>query len=139
MKQIKVFLDSSVIFAGLAFSKGGSFQVLLLIEAGIIIPYVSGQVVTEVTQNAQRKLPEVADAFYALFKVLKFNLIDPTENNLLYAKKLINEKDAGILAAAITAEVDWLLSLDKHFLRSRWKNVVDFSVGTPGDFLQKCP
>ena len=37
---------------------------------------------------------------------------------------IINEHDAPIMAAAISAKVNWLLSLDKHFLtlkeRGRW-------------------
>jgi len=39
----------------------------------------------------------------------------------------------------MTDRVDWLLSLDKHFLRGNWQDEVDFSVGTPGDFLQELP
>lgn len=48
---------------------------------------------------------------YALFKKLPFKITDPVEEDLALAKKLINEKDAPILAAAKTGKVDWLLSL----------------------------
>ncbi|WP_194175006.1 hypothetical protein [Desulfofundulus thermobenzoicus] len=76
------------------------------------------------------------DSYYALFKVLPFKIVDPTGKDLEYARSLINEKDAPILAAAICGKVDWLLSLDKHFLNNDWKGKVNFAVGTPGDFLQ---
>jgi hypothetical protein len=37
----------------------------------------------------------------------------------------------------MTSKVDWLLSLDSHFLNKDWEEKVGFSTGTPGDFLQK--
>jgi predicted nucleic acid-binding protein len=137
MKQIKVFLDSSVIIAGLASRTGGSHEVLALVELGIITPYVSETVVSEVFRNLQKKLPGCVDHFYTLFKALPFKMADPDDYDLERAKSLINEKDAPIMAAAMTAKVDWLLSLDKHFLNEDWKGKVDFAVGTPGDFLQE--
>lgn len=48
MKQSKVFLDSSVIIAGLASRTGGSHEVLALSELGIIVPCISEDVVSEV-------------------------------------------------------------------------------------------
>lgn len=136
MKPIKVFLDSSVIIAGLASGSGGSHKVLLLAELGIVIPYVSEQVITEVLRNIQLKLPGCTEAFYTLFKRLPFVLSDPVAEDLMRAKSLINEKDAPVMAAAITAKVDWLLSLDSHFLKD-WKGEVGFSAVSPRDFLQQ--
>lgn len=138
MKQIKVFLDSSVIIAGLASRSGGSYEVLALAELGIIIPYISGEVVNEVLRNVQKKMPGCVKQFYTLFKTLPFKIFDPADNDLKFANSLINEKDAPIMAAAMTGRVDWLLSLDRHFLKD-WKGKVDFSVGTPEDFLQELP
>jgi predicted nucleic acid-binding protein len=137
MRPIKVFLDSSVIIAGLSSRSGGSYEVLALAELGIITPYVSEQVVNEVLRNVQKKLPGSVDLFYMLFKRLAFILVDPAADDLILAKTLINEKDAPIIAAAMTSKVDWLLSLDSHFLNKDWEEKVGFSTGTPGDFLQK--
>jgi predicted nucleic acid-binding protein len=50
---------------------------------------------------------------------------------------MINEKDAPILAAAIAAHVDWLLSLDKHFLLENWAGRVNFRVCSPVTFLNE--
>ena len=135
-KQIKVFLDISVIMAGLASKSGGSHKVLLLAELGIIIPYTSEKVVTEVIRNVEKKLPGCLDLFYRFFRELPFQLTGYTDKNLELAKRLINDKDAPILAAAITAKVDWLLSLDKHFLYENLAEEVNFKIGTPGNFLQ---
>jgi predicted nucleic acid-binding protein len=137
MRPIKVFLDSSVIIAGLASRSGGSYEVLALAELGIITSYISEQVVNEVLRNTQKKLPGCVDLFYMLFKSLDFVMADPADDDLIHAKTLINEKDASIIAAAMTSKVDWLVSLDSHFLNKDWKGEVGFSIGTPGDFLQK--
>ncbi|MQL52370.1 PIN domain-containing protein [Desulfofundulus thermobenzoicus] len=135
--QIKVFLDSSVIIAALASMSGGSHEVLALAELGIIVPCISEDVVGQVLRNVQKKLPGCVDSYYTLFKVLPFKIVDPTDEDLEYARSLINEKDAPIPAAAISGKVDWLLSLDKHFLSGDWKGKVNFAIGTPGDFLQE--
>jgi len=136
MKQSKVFLDSSVIMAGLASRTGGSHEVLALAELGIIVPCISEDVVNEVLRNVQKKLPHCTAHFYALFKTLPFKTVDAAERDMEYAKSLINEKDAPVLAAAIGENVDWLLSLDKHFLKADWKEKLNFAIGAPKDFLQ---
>lgn len=135
MRRIKVFLDSSVIIASLASITGGSQKVLVLAELGVIIPCVSEDVVSEVIRNVQKKLPGALVHFYALFKTLPFRMVDATNSDIEYAKTLINKKDALILAAAIAGKVDWLLSLDKHFLTTNWKDRLDFIVASPGKLL----
>jgi len=52
-----------------------------------------------------------------------------------HAASIINEKDAGILAAAMSAKVDWLLSMDKHFLKGDLTYQAPFAIDRPGDFL----
>jgi putative PIN family toxin of toxin-antitoxin system len=136
MKSINVFLDSSVIIAGLASKSGGSYEVLALAEMKVIIPCISEDVVGEVFRNVQKKLPGSVAHFYTLFKKLPFKIIDPSEEDITKAGGLINLKDAQILAAAISGKVDWLLSLDKHFLREDLINKVNFKICAPGEFLQ---
>lgn len=137
MKLNKVFLDSSVIIAGLALKSGGSHEVLALAELKLIIPFISEEVVSEVLRNVQKKLPNSSPHFYTLFRTLPFKIIDATESDLEYSKSLINEKDAFILAAARSGQVDWLLSLDKHFLSANLKGKTGFSIGSPKDFLNR--
>jgi len=139
IKQTKVFLDSSIIIAGLASKKGGSYEVLVLAELNIITPCICENVVNEEFRNVQKKLPSGTTYMYTLFKKLPFQLIDPTIKDMEKAEKLINEKDAPILAAAITGKVDWLLSLDKHFLKADIGNQIQFGICAPGEFLRKLP
>lgn len=137
-KPIKVFLDSSVIIAGLASKTGGSHKILNLAELKLIIPFVSEEVVSEVLRNVQKKLPNSLVHYYTLFKTLPFKIIDASEKDLEVARALINVKDAPILAAAMAGQVEWLLSLDKHFLKAGLQGKVSFIIGLPKNFLLEC-
>lgn len=134
-KQISVFLDSSVILAGIYSKTGASHAVLILAELGLLKAVISEQIVIEVIRNVEKKLPDFVAHTYTLFKVIPFQLIDPAEDQLTYALGLMNEKDATILAAAFTAKAEWLLSLDKHFTDLS-QDALPFVVATPGEFLQ---
>lgn len=136
VKKIKVFFDSSVITAGLASSRGASCMLLSLTEMEVIESYISEQVVTEVIRNIEKKLPSCLPQFFTLFKNLPLMLVDYEKEKLKYAFELINDKDANILAAAMTAGVDVLVSLDKHFLDRQLAGKLDFIICTPGELLK---
>lgn len=135
MKPIKTFLDSSVIIAGLASQSGGSHKLLVLVELKIIKAFVSEYVVSEVYHNIEKKMPDLIDKTYLLFSRLPFVLIDPDHGSLKFAESMINAKDAPVLAAAVSGNVDWLITLDRHFLNQPWQNRLKFDLGTPGQFL----
>lgn len=135
MKPIKVFLDSSVIITGLASSKGGSREILNLAELKFLVPIISEQVVREVTRNIEKKLPDRLPHYFQLFRLLPFVMVEPGLEDLEKARKLINPQDAGILASALTAGVDWLISLDKHFLALNNEELL-MKIGSPGDFFE---
>ncbi len=137
MKQIKAFLDSSVIIAGLASKTGGSHKILLMAEYQIIIPLISEVVVQETLNNIKKKMPQHYRLFYTLFQKLPFKLVDPNEKDFKRALTMINEKDVPILAAAMTGKAEWLLSLDRHFIEPEIALVAGMNIGTPGDFIQK--
>lgn len=137
MRQSKVFLDSSMVITGLASATGGSREILALAELGVIIPYISEDVVSEVVRNIQKKLPGSIGPFITLFKKLPFKMIEYTAKDLVFAKTVIHEKDALILAAAVSGKVDRLLSLDKHFLTIKCEEDLDFVISTAGEFLRK--
>ena len=82
MKQIKIFIDSSVIIAGLASKTGGSHEVLALAELKLIIPCISEDVVSEVLRNVQKKLPNCVAHFFTLFKALPFRIVDANERKM---------------------------------------------------------
>ncbi|WP_003545686.1 PIN domain-containing protein [Desulfotomaculum nigrificans] len=136
LKKIRVFFDSSVLIAGLASPDGASNMLLVMCEMGFITPVISEKVVTEVIRNIERKLPRCLPHYHRLFKTLPFELADPTPELITQAQKMINQKDADILAAAINAGVAYLVSLDKHFLNINFPDC-NIQICTPGDLLEK--
>lgn len=132
----KVFFDSSVVIAGLASPYGASAALLTLSEMGLIIPVISERVITEVIRNIEKKMPKYLSHFIRAFKILPFMLREPDEKDIKIAGNLINEKEAFILAAAISSEVDYLVSLDKHFFNLQCKNL-SFKICTPGELIKE--
>jgi predicted nucleic acid-binding protein len=137
MRKIRVFLDSSVIMSGLASVNGGSHKVLALAELGIINPYISAEVESEVMRNVAKKLPNAVVHFERLLEELSFTVVEASKEDHERAKLIINEHDAPIMAAAISGKVDWVLSLDKHFLAVKGSGGLNFTIATPGEFLQQ--
>lgn len=135
LKKNRVFFDSSVLIAGLASPEGASGMLLAMCEMGLIIPVISEKVVTEVIRNIEKKMPRYLPHYHKLFKILPFELVDPTDDTSRQAKRLINEKDADILAAAMSGKIDYLISLDKHFLDVNCTKL-SFKICSPGEMLK---
>jgi len=138
MPAIKVFMDTSALLAAIASDKGGAAEILQLAEVGQVEVLVSRQVVTEAERNIRRKLPGGLPFFRkALARILKL-VPDPLLERVEECKGIISSPvDAPILAAAMVARVDYLVTLDrKHFINE--PTVAEKSglhIGTPGDFL----
>jgi putative PIN family toxin of toxin-antitoxin system len=136
MRKIKVLLDSSVIITGLASANGGSHKVLALAELGLVTPCISADVESEVLRNVAKKLPKAVAHFERLMQKISFIVIETSKQDVDEAELMVNKHDAPIMAAAISAEVNWLLSLDRHFLALKRKGALKFIVATPEEFLQ---
>ncbi|MFZ5632313.1 MAG: PIN domain-containing protein [Bacillota bacterium] len=134
-KNNRVFFDSSVLIAGLASPDGGSAVLLAMAEMRLITPVISEMVVTEVIRNIEKKLLRCLPQYHRLFKSLPFEIADPTEDFIISARKLINEKDAIILAAAMNAKIDFLVTLDRHFFTADLQKL-PFTVCSPGELLE---
>lgn len=136
--KLRLFLDASVIIAGIASLTGASGIILSLCEAGQVQAVVSEAVLDECQRNIQRKLPEMMPRFQRVMKALKLEVVPyPPLEQVRRCERIIHRKDAHILAAAMEARPDYLITLDAtHFLK-------DLSVGQksglkivlPGDFL----
>jgi predicted nucleic acid-binding protein len=135
---IKVFIDTSVLIAGLASVTGGSASVLDLGEAGVIKLVISRQVLVEADRNVTTKLPRMVDRFRRFIRRLSPVIVDdPSPAEIQAAALVIHIKDAPILAAAKKAQVDFLITLDKkHFLSGKTGIRGRFKIVTPGEFLQ---
>jgi predicted nucleic acid-binding protein len=137
-KRLEVFLDSSVILAGIGSETGASGVVLDLCEAELMVPIISKQVVIEVDRAVSAKLPHLADKLRHYFSGIRFVMMeDPPVEKVRQAAQQVHLKDAPILAAAQAANADYLVTLDKkHFLKAREKVQFVPPVLTPGELLR---
>jgi putative PIN family toxin of toxin-antitoxin system len=137
-EKIKVFIDTSVLIAGLASVTGASATVLDLCEAESVQMVTSRQVLVEADRNFSLKLPNLVGQFRQFIKNLAPLMIDdPSAAAVERVTSLIDRKDAAILAAAMEAKADFLITLDKrHFLKQKVQGNVPIEVCTPADFLR---
>ncbi len=133
----RVFLDTSALIAGLISQTGAAREVLRLCEAGVVETLVSTQVLTEADRNLSEKLPGLVADYRLLIQSIAPTLADdPTPTEVSRLAGVIHSHDAPILAAAIAAEADYLVTWNtKHFHQPKVKNAVRFQIVTPGEFL----
>jgi len=134
-----LFLDASGLFAGIWSETGGGRAILKLGEARAIQIVTSPEVLQEVDSAFREKSPELLAKLTLLIDAANLELTGSAAPAFRKkAKELITyPPDAEILAAAISANVDYFVTLDKkHFLSNKkLKNSLLFETGTPGDFL----
>ena len=138
IQKIKVFIDTSVLIAGVASLTGASAAVLDLCEAESIQMVISRQVLVEADRNFSAKLPGLVYEFRQFIRNLVPLMVeDPPAAAVERAAGLIDRKDAAILAAAIESKVEFLITLDKkHFLKQKVQRNIPIEICTPSDFLR---
>jgi predicted nucleic acid-binding protein len=100
---------------------------------------VSRQVVVEVDRHITAKLPECLDDFRNYVETLAPVLVaDPSQRDILRFSSLIQPHDAPILAAAVGAKADYLVTWDqKHFMTKGPRALARPKVMNPGEFLHE--
>ena len=136
----RVFLDASVIIAGVGSRVGASHAILALAELGLLRPVVCPYVLDETARNIERKTPEAVFRFRDVQNNIAWELVaDPTPQQVQPWLDVIVAKDAPVLAAAVIAHPHWLVTLDtKDFIEP--PEVAARSglhIGTPGDLLKE--
>jgi predicted nucleic acid-binding protein len=138
----RVFLDSSALFAAAMSGAGGARMVLKLGETGAIQLLVCVQVLDEVESALRRKAPAVLGYLTILVDRSAAEVVPEAAPEVMArCRDLIpHPGDARILAAAWSAQVDLLVTLDRvHFLNvPHLKSAVPFSPATPADLLSWC-
>ena len=138
-KRWKVFLDTSALIAGIISTTGAAREVLRLCEAGVVEPLVSRQVLTEADRNLSEKLPAMVFDYRRWIHQMSPVLVeDPSRKEVSQAARIIHAKDAPILAAAVNAEADYLITWNtRHFHKPSVTKAVRFKIMTPGEFLKE--
>lgn len=126
-------------FAATLSPTGGSAELIRRLHRRQVQVIISRHVVTEVTRNLQKKGDATAlRTFFDLIAAVQPGTAEPTKRAIEEAWKVINEKDARILASAKTATCDVLVTLDRrHFLQPKVAAfAAPMQIVLPGDLLR---
>ena len=139
LKILKVFLDTSVIFATVLSRTGGARKLFHLGGAGALSLIVGPTVLREADEVVRRKIQASLPILAQLLSVGKVETSQiATQKQLDRALTCVQYlPDARVLAEAIQSDPDWFVTHDKeHFLKRQINTDFSFKVGTPGDLLQ---
>ncbi|RMF35948.1 MAG: PIN domain-containing protein [Chloroflexi bacterium] len=137
--MLRVFVDASVLVAGAGSRTGASRAVLVMAEIGLYRLVVCRQVLDEAERNLQKKLPAALPIFAQLMEAIAPEVApDPSQEEVIRWQSVIEAKDAPILAAAVIAAPDWLLTLDvKDFINpTRVAEESGLRIAVPADFVR---
>lgn len=133
----RVFLDTSVLIAGLASRTEASAVIRDLGESEALRIVLSHQVLIEADRVLLKKFPQLIERYRLFIKNVSPELADdPPHDIVRAAEAVIHADDAPILAAAQHTQVDYLVTLNtKHFLIPKVRAFSSAPIVTPGEFL----
>jgi len=139
--MIKIFIDTSVILAASKSKSGGSSYIFMLCRKEKVQGYISRYVIYEAKTKSPSLLTQ-QEKQRLNFLLLQCNLIlvtEPLDRDIQKYIRVIEKKDAPILAAAKSVNVHYLLTLNtKDFMQENVKKwMYPMQKATPKDFLQK--
>src|SRR5512143_1643045 len=106
-KNLRIFIDTSVVFAAVLSPAGGSRKLFLLAEAGLLDLLVGPTVLKECEDVIRRKVPQSLSTLAQLLAVGHVITSSvPTKNQISTARSYVQYvPDARVLAEAIQAQV----------------------------------
>ena len=137
--RVRAFLDTSALFAAVWSDQGGARMILKLGEAGAVALLVSPQVIKEAEGALKRKAPEALPLLAILLDRggVTVEGAAPHKSAAALSSVIGHPGDAQIVADALQAKADYLITLDREHLlgNGRLAGEVQLPIGTPGDFL----
>jgi predicted nucleic acid-binding protein len=138
MPELRIFLDTSAIFAAVLSATGGARALLKLGESGAIQIWVGPAVLTEADEVFRRKAPDLLPLLAALLHRAQTQTgpAATAEQQALAAALVDHAPDARIVAEALACRAQYLVTHDQeHLLHDPRLDVLSCKVGTPGDCL----
>jgi predicted nucleic acid-binding protein len=136
--MIRVFMDSSALFAAVMSPSGASRELIRLAVNEEIRLIISEDVVIETHRNLDRKAADLEPLLAKLLEVVDFEIVpDPSREDVWSAEEYVAQNDAFIIAAAINANVDFVATFDrKHLIDPPEVGTKSgLNITTPGDIL----
>ena len=136
--MMRLFIDASVLFAAAYSATGASREIIRQGIRGRIDLVASDLVFEEARRNLEAKAPEAASALETFYAAATFEMVRPSREQIEDAMEYTAGKDAPVVAAARKAQVDYLVSLDRHHLVGVSEVVQGsgLTILLPGDLLK---
>ena len=132
-----VFADSSVLIAGSASPTEASRAVMTMAEIGLFKLVISQQILEECDRNLRKKLPAAQPIFVQLLIDITPEIQpDPPTAESARWITIIEAKDAPILAAAVLANADRLLTLNTKDFTPEVARQSGLIIQTPAEFVR---
>jgi hypothetical protein len=112
----RVFLDSDVLLAGITSTTDFAASLILvrLAEINLIEGVCSEQVIMEVQQTLQAKMPQAVGSFERLVKQAIKVKPNPSSQEQTHCKKMASKMYVPILAVAIREQCTWLATFNEQ-------------------------
>lgn len=138
-KPWRVFLDTSTLLAGLMSSRGAAREILSGGEMRVFELLISSQVLLEADRNIEKRFPRLLLEYRAYMRSCEPTLVDdPSPAQIKAAAPLVGADDAPILAAALKARADFLVTWNtRHFMTPRIPTGLPVAIVNPGEFMQR--
>jgi predicted nucleic acid-binding protein len=114
--MMRVFVDASVLFSACYSASGASRELLRLAAQGQVTLIISDVILEEARRNLSAKAPQAVPFLDQVATLIPFETVAPDRQEVLDACAYTELKDAPIVAAAIKAQVNYLVSLDRAHL-----------------------
>ena len=134
----RIFLDSNVIFSGLYSSNGAPGSILNGYIEGKLRVVISQQVLEEVVRTVERKHIVALPLLKRILVNVPPEIVeDPKPEEIALWDRIMDSEDASILAAAIAAQPDYLVTGDRRFFENaEIINRTGLRIVTPAQFLK---
>jgi predicted nucleic acid-binding protein len=135
-----VFVDSSVLIAAAISATGRARSLLLDGLRGQIALFVSDFVLAECERNLSKKAPRALPGFSVFRELLAPSIVNPAKEIVDECMRVVDAKDAPIVAGARMCQAEWLVSYDRQHLVNQSERIWErfrIRVGTPEDYFNR--
>lgn len=134
----RVFFDASCLYAAARSRTGGSAALLDICAQDFLEGIVSPMVLSEAERNI---IAQESAAVYAIYQGListtPLQIVSTPSLSHIAQYQTVFFEDAHVIASALAAQADYLITLDKPFHRRAQETNVPIPVVSPAEFLQQ--
>ena len=138
-----LFFDANVLVSASLSIKGPSYKLLdrcaehqLIVMFSKLVKEETERTLLRINKKKLERYEEIMRTINENTKLIIFD--DPSRSEIESLGKIIHKNDAPILAAALKANPDYLITINRrHFIKPKVKEICPFRIMTPDWFLRK--